>query len=88
MKCFQDGKTDVVANDLGDRVTPAVVAFTDHEQSVGMAAKQSYFRNAQNTVTNVKKILGRTMDDPLFKEFKESCQVKVSTMCHPCVTSC
>lgn len=29
--CVQDGKTDVVANDLGDRVTPCVVAFTEHE---------------------------------------------------------
>lgn len=28
----QDGKTDVVANDLGDRVTPCVVAFTDHDK--------------------------------------------------------
>lgn len=31
MSLFQDGKTDVVANDLGDRVTPCVVAFTDHD---------------------------------------------------------
>ncbi len=29
---FQDGKADVVANDAGDRVTPAIVAFTDHDQ--------------------------------------------------------
>ena len=29
---WQDGKADVVANDAGDRVTPAVVAFTDHDQ--------------------------------------------------------
>jgi len=28
----QDDKTDVIANDAGDRVTPAVVAFTDVEQ--------------------------------------------------------
>ena len=29
---LQDGKTDVVANAAGDRVTPAIVAFTDHDQ--------------------------------------------------------
>jgi hypothetical protein len=29
---FQDGKTNVVANDAGDRTTPALVAFTDHDQ--------------------------------------------------------
>lgn len=31
MLIWQDGKTQVVANDLGDRVTPAVVAFVDQE---------------------------------------------------------
>ena len=29
---LQDDKTDVVANDSGDRVMPAIVAFTDTEQ--------------------------------------------------------
>jgi len=28
----QDGKTDVIANDSGDRVTPTVVSFTDYDQ--------------------------------------------------------
>jgi molecular chaperone DnaK (HSP70) len=31
--CFvQDGRAEVVANDAGDRVTPAVVAYRDTEQ--------------------------------------------------------
>lgn len=30
--CVQDGRADVVANDAGDRVTPAVVAYRDTEQ--------------------------------------------------------
>ena len=29
---LQDGKTDVIADDSGDRVTPAMVAFTETEQ--------------------------------------------------------
>ncbi len=29
---FQNGQSEVVANDAGDRVTPAVVAFTDHDE--------------------------------------------------------
>lgn len=29
---IQDGRADVVANDAGDRVTPAVVAYRDDEQ--------------------------------------------------------
>uniref|UniRef100_A0A673UBN5 Heat shock protein family A (Hsp70) member 14 n=1 Tax=Suricata suricatta TaxID=37032 RepID=A0A673UBN5_SURSU len=56
---YKDGRADVVANDAGDRVTPAVVAYTENEEVVGLAAKQSRIRNISNTVMKVKQILGR-----------------------------
>jgi len=74
---YKDGRTDVVANDLGDRVTPAVVAFTDHEVSVGAAAKQGIIRNASNTISFVKKLIGCKMGDPQIKEYKELSSVNV-----------
>ncbi|XP_076023516.1 heat shock 70 kDa protein 14 [Genypterus blacodes] len=61
---FKDGRADVVANDAGDRVTPAVVAYRDTEQIVGIAAKQGRIRNATNTVVKVKQVLGRSFEDP------------------------
>ncbi|XP_033888541.3 heat shock 70 kDa protein 14-B-like [Acipenser ruthenus] len=61
---FKDGRADVIANDSGDRVTPAVVAYREREQIVGLAAKQGRIRNASNTVVKVKQILGRSYDDP------------------------
>ncbi|XP_072026644.1 heat shock 70 kDa protein 14-like [Amphiura filiformis] len=61
----KDGKTSVIANDAGDRVTPAMVAFTEKEQLVGLSAKQGRARNAVNTVTHVKQIIGRRYDDPV-----------------------
>ncbi|XP_066523664.1 heat shock 70 kDa protein 14 [Hoplias malabaricus] len=61
---FKDGRADVVANDAGDRVTPAVVSYRDTEQIVGIAAKQGRIRNAANTVVKVKQILGRRYEDP------------------------
>ncbi|XP_034019531.1 heat shock 70 kDa protein 14 [Thalassophryne amazonica] len=61
---FKDGRAEVVANDAGDRVTPAVVAYRDTEQLVGIAAKQGRVRNAANTVVKVKQVLGRSFDDP------------------------
>uniref|UniRef100_A0A8B9L5J6 Heat shock protein 14 n=1 Tax=Astyanax mexicanus TaxID=7994 RepID=A0A8B9L5J6_ASTMX len=67
----QDGRADVVANDAGDRVTPAVVAYRDTEQIVGIAAKQGRIRNAANTVVKVKQILGRRYDDPEAKAHRE-----------------
>ncbi|KAM5172938.1 heat shock 70 kDa protein 14 [Mantella aurantiaca] len=61
---YKDGRADVVANDAGDRVTPAVVGFLENEVIVGLAAKQSRVRNAANTIVKVKQILGRSFDDP------------------------
>lgn len=49
----------VVANDAGDRVTPAIVAYSKNEEVVGLAAKQSRIRNISNSVMKVKQILGR-----------------------------
>ncbi|PVD24364.1 hypothetical protein C0Q70_14845 [Pomacea canaliculata] len=74
---YKDGKTDVVANDLGDRVTPCVVAFTEHEVTVGAAAKQGIIRNASNTVSQVKRVLGRNFDDPVSQAYISSCPVKI-----------
>ena len=57
---YKDGQADVVANGAGDRVTPAVFAYSENEEVVGLAAKQSRIRNISNTVMKVKKILGRS----------------------------
>ena len=60
----KDGKTDVVANPTGDRVTPAVVGFTDSEIIVGLAAKQARLRNMSNTIVNNKNlVVGRLSDE-------------------------
>ncbi|CAL1539004.1 unnamed protein product [Lymnaea stagnalis] len=74
---YRDGKTNVIANDLGDRVTPAVVAFTDNEICVGAAAKQEIIRNATNTVCHVKRLVGCSIDDPQVKEYIDTSSVHV-----------
>ncbi|KAF7246626.1 Heat shock 70 kDa protein 14 [Varanus komodoensis] len=66
---YKDGRADVVANDAGDRVTPAVVAFSENEEVVGLAAKQNRVRNLSNTVVKVKQILGRSSGDPKAEKY-------------------
>uniref|UniRef100_A0A8C4VXW8 Heat shock protein family A (Hsp70) member 14 n=1 Tax=Gopherus evgoodei TaxID=1825980 RepID=A0A8C4VXW8_9SAUR len=66
---YKDGRADVVANDAGDRVTPAVVAYSKNEEVVGLAAKQSRVRNIANTVVKVKQILGRSRGDPQAEKY-------------------
>ncbi|OQR66949.1 heat shock 70 kDa protein 14-like [Tropilaelaps mercedesae] len=53
-----DGKVDVVANDSGERTTPAVVNFSQHEICVGLHAKNRLLRLPNATVPGVKGLLG------------------------------
>lgn len=51
-------------------------------QAVGAAAKQGKVRNAQNTICNVKQILGRTNGDQLLQKYMDSSPVKVTKKCN------
>ncbi|XP_065210362.1 heat shock 70 kDa protein II-like [Planococcus citri] len=61
---FQYGKVEIIANDQGNRTTPSYVAFTANEILVGDAAKNQSARNVDNTVFDVKRLMGRAFDDP------------------------
>ncbi|XP_070557626.1 heat shock 70 kDa protein 14-like [Ptychodera flava] len=73
----KENRTSVVANDSGDRVTPSVVAYTDREKTVGLAAKQGKIRNAANTVTNVKHIIGKRFDDASIQDIIKQSSAKI-----------
>jgi heat shock 70kDa protein 1/2/6/8 len=46
----KDGVVEIIANSHGHRVTPSIVAFTDHKRLVGDAAKDQMVQNYENTV--------------------------------------
>ena len=60
---WQNGKVDIVPNDMGERTTPSYVAFTDTERLVGDAAKNQITRNPTNTVFDAKRLIGRKYED-------------------------
>ena len=54
----------VIANDEGRRTTPSVVAFLKSgERKVGDPAKRQAITNPQNTITSVKRFMGRRFDE-------------------------
>jgi molecular chaperone DnaK len=54
----------VIANDEGRRTTPSIVAFLKNgERKVGDPAKRQAITNPQNTITSVKRFMGRRFDE-------------------------
>ncbi|XP_077967283.1 heat shock cognate 71 kDa protein-like [Styela clava] len=61
---FRNGRAEIIANDLGNRVTPSYVSFTGNERLVGEAAKEEATEYFENTLYQIKRLIGRTYDDP------------------------
>ncbi len=55
----------VLTNAEGSRITPSMVAFTESgERLVGQVAKRQAITNPENTVSSVKRLIGRKFDTP------------------------
>ena len=65
MAVMEGGEPTIIVNAEGDRTTPSVVGFRkDGERVVGKAAKNQAVTNPENTVSSIKRFIGR--------EFKET----------------
>ncbi|QLQ81045.1 hypothetical protein HG537_0E04000 [Torulaspora globosa] len=60
---MRNGKTEILANEQGNRITPSYVAFTDDERLIGDAAKNQVASNPRNTVFDIKRLIGLKFDD-------------------------
>jgi len=61
---MENGQPVVIENSEGARTTPSVVAFTKNgERLIGQAAKRQAGTNAANTISFVKRFMGRTYDE-------------------------
>jgi molecular chaperone DnaK len=66
---IMDGsKPKVVENAEGARTTPSIVGFTDDERLVGQAAKRQAVTNPENTLFAIKRLIGRSVNDPQIKK--------------------
>lgn len=68
---FKNGRVEIIPNELGSRITPSVVAFTDEERLVGEAAKNQATVNPERTVYDVKRLIGRKYSDSTVQSDKK-----------------
>ncbi|XP_054784464.1 heat shock 70 kDa protein 15-like [Prosopis cineraria] len=55
---------DVVLNDESKRETPAIVCFGDKQRFIGTAGAASTMMNPKNSISQIKRLIGRQFSDP------------------------
>lgn len=63
---YRNNQTRVLDNTEGGRTTPSVVAFTQSDDIlVGQPAKRQAVTNPTETISGIKRLIGRRCDDPV-----------------------
>jgi heat shock protein 5 len=60
---WKNGEVQIIANEMGNRITPSVVAFTETERLIGDGAKNQLPQNPENTIYTIKRLIGRKFAD-------------------------
>ncbi|KAL8719557.1 MAG: hypothetical protein Q9225_003456 [Loekoesia sp. 1 TL-2023] len=63
---------DVITNEVSNRATPSLVGFGPKSRYLGESAKTQEISNIKNTVSSLKRLAGRSLNDPdvqIEKEF-------------------
>jgi len=74
---WQNGQVEIIPNELGNRITPSVVAFTETERLVGDAARNQLPSNPENTIYAIKRLIGRKYDDKTVQSDKSLLAYKI-----------
>ncbi|KAF3398333.1 Heat shock protein hsp88 [Penicillium rolfsii] len=55
---------DIIVNEVSNRQTPSLVGFNSRSRAIGEAAKTQETSNLKNTIGSLKRLIGRTFNDP------------------------
>jgi molecular chaperone DnaK (HSP70) len=61
----------IPVNSIGDRTLPSIVSFTNRSRYVGKEAKKQIDLNPENTIYEIKRLIGRKYDDEVIKQDEE-----------------
>lgn len=65
MAIVDGGESKILENEEGNRTTPSIIAMSKaNERVAGLLAKRQAVTNSENTIFSVKRLIGRTFDDP------------------------
>jgi len=74
----QGGESVVIPNQEGMRTTPSVVAFTEKgERLVGQIAKRQSITNPENTISSIKRLMGRKYNTPEVEHARKRLPYKI-----------
>ena len=77
MAVMEGSEPEILVNAEGDRTTPSVEGFRkDGERVVGKAAKNQAVTNPENTVSSVKRFIGRSFNETKDEQAKVSYKVE------------
>jgi L1 cell adhesion molecule like protein len=65
---WRNGKVEIIPNLLGERTTPSIVSFLNDKILIGNQAKSQIIRNYENTIYDVKRLIGRKYTDKTVEE--------------------
>ncbi len=76
---IMDGKDPkVIENAEGSRTTPSIISFGgDDEKLVGQPAKRQGVTNPENTFFAIKRLIGRSFEDPMVKKDADMVPFKI-----------
>lgn len=60
---FNNDKVDIIPNAQGNRTTPSCVAFTNEEIHIGDSAANQASLNPENTIYDIKRLMGKDWND-------------------------
>lgn len=79
---WQGDKVEIIANELGNRITPSVVGFSGDERLVGDAARNQVDVNYKNTIYAVKRLMGRQYSEEIVQKDKKILSYDVTADAH------
>ena len=68
---WRNGSLEIIPDEYGNRTIPSFVAYTNVNRYIGLDAKNQKDLNPSNVFYEVKRLIGRKIDDPLVTKERE-----------------